>query len=626
MRSEQMGSMVQRRNYILIRLQYMKNIGLLCTLIFFPFLAYADKRTVTTIIPHSPSIDAARELSGWENLINLYPDNVYGSIAINPEYTMSLRPDRIAQCFFGDAMLDYNNTFTVSGSRADRFDADWLADYFGLPTDFSSYISVWPRVSNLILDLDFFVGSAQYLPGAYFRVHAPLVYSKWELKLCETIITEGSNAHDPGYFNETGITRTNLVENFTQFITGQDAPKADDLTFNKLSYAKMSNKREQLTKLSDIQCFVGYNVLQSDWYHVGANLRGSIPTGNRPLGTFLFEPIIGNAHHWELGVGISTHIIVWHEEETDTHVGLYFDLNLTHMFRTMQHRSFDLCGSQNSRYMLAQRMGSSIENNLRGVVDGERVAPTVQYKKEVTPVANLTTIPINVTVALQTDLALLINYTSGPNSWSCGYGFWGRSKEKINLCSSTKLDTERWALKGDAHVFGFEDNAAQTAIALSATQSKATVQSGKNFSRSGAITTALVNVGNKNPNIDNPAGTVADSNDDGTFLSVLTQAGGTDQINTSIQPILLTKANIDIESAQTKSAAHKLFSHYTRTLTKKHPGAHAYPKAETFLGFGAEIELGPQADCPKVICLKKPACVNTALSFWAVWIKGSVAF
>ncbi len=587
--------------------------------ILLPFGIHADKRISTIIIPHSQSINAARELAGWENQVNIYTENgTHGSIAINPEFTLSFRADRIAQCFFGDAIIDCKNTFTVSGSQTERADSHWLADYFGLPTDFASYVSFCPRISNAIFDIDLFVGFTKFIPGLYFRVHAPLVHTSWKLGMCETLITTGSNAHEPGYFNESGIPRSQLVDNFTQFITGQDAPKGTELTFHKLEHAKMSYNSEGLTNLSDIQLAICWNVLHNKRYHLGGNIRISIPTGNCITGTLLFEPIVGNTHHWELGGGLSTHIIVWEDEETQEHFGLYLDLNITHMFSTIQHRSFDLCTKHNSRYMLAQRMGSDIEYNLRGVVDGERITPTFQYKKEVTPVANLTTLPIQVEIGVQADLALLLNYTAKQNSFSIGYGFWGRSCEKIQFCTPTSFDTAQWALKGDAHVFGFENNASQTAIPLSATQSEATIHRGLNFPKSGAVTNAEIATGKTNPNIDNPALAVSDSESDGSFVSVQSEVGGSNQINSSIQPILLTTADIDIDSARTKGIAHKIFSHYSRTLVIK--------SFLPYLGFGAEIEFGPQAYCPKAICLKEPECVNTAISFWGIWIKGGVAF
>lgn len=598
----------------------MRRISAVLLMSSFFITLQADKRVCTLIIPHSPSVNAARELAGWENQVNILDtDATHGSFAITPEITLAFRPERVAQCFFGDAILECDSTFTLSGSQSpNRIDAHWLADYFGLPTDFESCVYVRPKVSQALLDLDLHVGFHKYVPGLYFRIHAPIVYTNWDLRLCETLITTGSNAHDPGYFNATGIPRIQLVDNFTSFISGTDAPKASGLTFHKLEHAKMNCQAEHLTKLSDIQIAIGYNILQKKRYHLGGTIRFSIPTGNSPTGQFLFEPIVGNSHHWELGGGLSTHIIVWENEDTQEHAGLYFDMNITHMFTSDQQRSFDLCGSHNSRYMLAQKMSNTIQDSLRGIVDGERIEPTAQYNLEVTTVANLTTIPVEVSASVQADLALMVGYQKEQNSWGFGYGFWGRSCETITLCPLIPFETASWALKGDTQLFGFADNILNTPVPLSATQSKATVNRGKNFPQTGAATVAQIAEGKKNPNIDNPAPAVADADGDTVFESLHTTPGGTDQINTSIQPVILSRDDIDINSARTRGRSHKIFSHFNHIIKLQN--------STPYIGFGAEVEFGQSAFCERAVSAGDPPCVNTALSFWGVWLKGGVAF
>lgn len=582
---------------------------------------FADRRVSTIIIPHSVSVNAARELAGWEHQVNIYsPDGYYGSVAINPEVTLSFRPERIAQCLFGDAIVECKNTFTVSGSRTEnRTKSQWLADYFGLPTDFKSHVHIEPRVNNVLIDIDLFLGLDKWVPGLYFRIHAPLTYTRWNLGLCETLVTTGSNAHDPGYFNATGIPREQLATSFSAFISGCDIPKATGLTFNPLTNAKMSKTSLRLIRLSDIQMALGWNVLHQPRYHLGGNIRMAIPTGNRPDGAFLFEPIIGNGHHWELGGGLSAHITLWEDEMTEEQAGIYFDGNITHMFTSRQCRPFDLCNDAfNSRYMLAERMTSPITQGLRGTVDGVLIEPIAQFNQEVTTVANLTTIPVDVSSNVQADLAVMITYTKAKNSWGLGYGFWGRSCETITLCPLVPFDIASWALKGDAMVFGFEDTGLATPVALSATQSQATVNHGLDFAPTGAVTPSQINQGKQNLTIDNAVPASADSNGDGIFVPLLSIPGGADRIHTSIQPVLLTKDDIDINSGRTQGRAHKIFSHFTHTIMLS--------DCRPYLSIGAEIEFGQGASCSKVVKLNELSCVNTALSFWGVWLKSGVAF
>lgn len=582
---------------------------------------FISKRQVTTFIsPHSVSVDAARELAGWENIVNMYTsDNAYSALAITPEATLTFRPDWVTQCLFGQDIVGCGYILGISGSeQSNRRPADWLADYFGLPPDYHSAVYLIPKVMQGLVDINWFVGWDRYLPGLYFRIHAPLVYSRWDLNMCETLITTGSSGYNPGYFNPDGASREQLVDNFTSFISGQDSPKAANLIFNKLSNAKMSCKGLNLFKLSDIQIVFGYNVLHNENYHLGGNIRFSVPTGNRPCGEFVFEPIIGNGHHWELGGGISAHIVLWEDDETGEKAALYGDCNITHLFTARQRRSFDILAGPNSRYMLAEKMGTPIVNNLRGVVNSQPTTPTYQYQKEVTSLANLTTLPIDVSINVQADLAIMLAYTRHRNSWTFGYSFWGRSCDSISFCEPTPLDLATWAVKGDSYVFGFENTAAQTGVALSATQSQATINSGKNFPATGASTPDLIAAGSTNPSIDNPNHAVSDSTNSGTFVNLMSQPGGSAQINTSIQPIILTGDDINRESARTRGISQKVFASFTHIVPRQ--------DFDPYLGFGAEIEIGPSSsDCKKVI-VKEKCCINTALSFWGFWLKTGVSF
>lgn len=598
------------------------SIALYLLLITAPSFAYVSNRQVVTFIsPHSISIDAARELAGWENLINSYTsDKTYSTLAITPEATLTFRPERIAQCLFGDAVTKCNCTFDVSGSQqSERRATAWLADYFGLPTDYKSLVTVQPSVFQGLIDFDLFVGWDRYASGLYFRIHAPLVYSRWNLNMCETLVTTGSDSYVPGYFNPEGINRAQLVENFTNFINGTDSPRAPNLIFNKLTYAKMSCSSVDLFKLSDIQIAFGYNILYGADYHLGGNIRFSVPTGNSPCAEFLFEPIIGNGHHWELGGGFSAHTVLWEDDETEEKAAVYLDCNITHLFSARQKRSFDILSSgPNSRYMLAEKMGKPIINNLRAVVNGQNIEPSYQYQKEVTTLANITTIPVDVSISVQADLALMIAYTQQRNSWTFGYSFWARSCDCITLCGPTPLDTETWAIKGDAQLFGFENTVSQTAVALSATQSNATINNGKNLPASGPSNAQEVAVAITNPGIDNPHPSISDSTNSGIFVALMAAPGGAAQINTSMQPIILTSEDINIDSARTGGRSQKIFASFTHIVPRR--------EFDPYLGFGAEIEFGQSSSCKQITLVKEKSCINTALSFWGVWFKTGVSF
>jgi hypothetical protein len=125
---------------------------------------------------------------------------------------------------------------------------------------------------------------------------------------------------------------------------------------------------------------IGFNLLSTNNYQLGAALCATIPTANRPTGELLFEPIIGNAYHPEIGGKLAARAIFWRNKSIDAYASINAELALTHLCKNTQHRSFDLCNGPNSRYMLAQRMTSEIILNLRGIQDSEYVTPKLSVE------------------------------------------------------------------------------------------------------------------------------------------------------------------------------------------------------------------------------------------------------
>ena len=178
--------------------------------------------TGTKIIPRSQSVNAARQMVGWYEPfwgINRLPqDKCYTSFNLIAEYASSFHSFNLASFFFGDAMQNpctfFNpiQGFTVSGSAVtDRGSTDWLADYFGLPRDFQSFVVLQPQIKTFTLDFAFYVGLDAWLNGLYFRIQGPYAYSQWGFDATETISSNqsGSLSGTIGYFQ--GYFSSNVV-------------------------------------------------------------------------------------------------------------------------------------------------------------------------------------------------------------------------------------------------------------------------------------------------------------------------------------------------------------------------------------------------------------------------------
>ncbi|HLC07457.1 MAG TPA: hypothetical protein VJJ26_04695 [Candidatus Babeliales bacterium] len=597
--------------------KYFSTLALSVTAVTF---AHAEQHVATSFNTRSISRNAARDLAGWINYINKdnSPDVVYGAISVTPEYNHTFNGHNITRTLFGDNLIGDGcaQHLKISGSQVtNRGPQDLLADYFYLPSDFESTVRFKPVIDNVIIDFGFYLGLDAWAKGLYFWLHAPFAHTRWDININEDVIDPGVNNSMEGYFTPDGLLRRQLLDSFTSFVNGNTIRNVENITFQELKFAQMSSERLVRTRMAEIRTAVGWNFFAEKNYHVGFNGQIAWPTGLRPDALFLFEPLVGNGHFWELGFGLSGHYNFWCSEDELSHCAFYVDVNVTHLFRTRQARSFDLTKNGTlSRYMLAMEMTSPAVN-LRGA-NGQ--IPSAQFNNDFLPVANITTLDVEVSIAAQADIVLMLNATRRNWSFDFGYNYWGRSPDNITLRQNESFAEKTFAVKGDSHVFGYVLGTAN-AVALSATQDNATVHSGKNLPATGTTDQTVINNAAKNPNIDfpqpaqtNPA-TPPAINLQYTPNSILP----TDQINTSVPPIFITRNDLNFDETETSGSSNKLFAHLSYTWNDK-------TEWQPYLGFGFEAEWAKttKRDCRPCDDHNPQCCASQ----WGVWIKTGVTF
>lgn len=581
---------------------------------------------------HSQSVDLARQDVGIRNIENKLKYHTHcwpGYASITLESTQSFHAQDITRFLFNTTCAQ---SISISGSSvANRGAHDWLADYFGLPTDFQSTVLFNPTVSNVIADFQGYLRLDRFCPGLYLYIHAPLTHTKWNLNACENIKTRGNAPYAEGYFSDDIVARSNLLNSASDFFSGKHTPNIEGQTFHKLANARWETgdcSSRTKTELADLRMWLGYDWLNCDAFNFGIGAVIAAPTGNAPQGNFLFEPIVGNGKHWELGIMIKGDSTLW-ESCNGTHkIDLFTQANITHLFKAQQKRTFDLVGKPLSRYMLAQKLGANntapylYGNATEGAlfcstnVDlGNPILSNSKFAHEYTPVANLTTLCVDVTTDVQVDWVAMATYARNNFTWDIGYELWYRGCENIKPRNwqDALLEEHVWALKGDAHVFGFGEctDAPFTdgqAVALAATEQSATLFSGTNA----GLTNTYIN-----PGIDAPQFAFGgDSRPAATAFTTLSgTTAQTQAIFTSIQPVFITSNDIDICSARTKGFSNKFFTHvnYFWDDSCLHP----------FIGLGGMVEFGSNN---KTWCASKHTCQLCTLSQWGVWIKGGVFF
>jgi hypothetical protein len=580
-----------------------------------PVLSTTNK-VIPAIITRSQSSTTPRNLVGTVEIVTAFEPGELkntrfdGFVSVTPEYQQSFRSNRISQCLFGSDLISRDDCprLLINGSQVkNRAHQSWLADYFGLPPDYESIVEFSPVIQDYIVDFSFFLRWNNLIS---LFVSFPFVYTKRSLDIHETVITPGIAPYAAGYFAPQAISRNQLSPNFTSFISGFNAPP----NIQPLRYGKMTPNPLTKTGLADVQILIGADIVTTERISVYINTRCAIPTGTTPSGEFLFEPIIGNHEHWELGGGATLGIMVWKDSYPESYCAFFTDLQLTHLFASPRCKFFDLCLGGNSRYMLAHKLGAPIQDMLQG----DQQDALLQFKEIITPIANLTTLEVNTKHSFQAELTAFFHYHHYNWEFNIGYNLWAISCEQICVPPHCNHHIDQgWALKGDAHLFGFDAQNNFTSVALSATQSSATIHSGNNYPGSVPFITipdvSAITFSDQNPGVDNPQ-TAQATTTAAPVHDLVVAPNSSRTIATSIQPVLLSSNDIDLCSALTRGMSHSIFTHISYRWTK-------WEDTIVFLGIGGKVEVVPTVRLPK--CSTCPNCTVTQA---AVWVKGGVSF
>lgn len=537
----------------------------------------------------SQGFNLARADAGWQT----HGTKNNASIAV--EYTQSFDGSAISKYFFGCTPLVFSGSLFP-----DRGKNDILADYYGLPTDFKSTINFSPRVQNIITDVDLYWNLSDEEIGFNLRVDIPLVHSKWELNPCETIVSTGTLDYPAGYMSNALIKRENLSHNALSVLSGNK--KFGDLTF-PLQYGRILRCSQQATKFADILIAMGYTFISSQHGMLGADIHVIVPTGTRSQAINLFEPQIGNGHHWALGASLKGRYDFYSSDD-EWVVSACFDTYIQHLFKTTQKRSYDLIkNGPASRYALLEDMISrvSITQNF-SATPFENIIDN-QYITRLLYVIDATTFDSKIRVDVQADLIAKLNLKYHNWNFDIGYNFWARSKEK--LVSRACLNHKFYGVKGDAQLYGFLNVGVELPLPLNATQSESTIHAAQgdgntnhNFINSNADNAALMY---------NFGAPIAQ-----TKLNSLTNTGITslEQVNGSNQAIVLTDDDInDCSALSPRAFSNKIFGSVSCNIGDIAQSVTGY------LSLGAEGEFSGTVDYAK-----------TAISQWGVWIKGSINY
>lgn len=329
--------------------------------------------------------------------------------------------------FFGPSpktswkVISTENALTIA-DPADALDDDKFAradgrdinpvyfniDYQNEPTTqsstYSSEISFRPKQTVWGIGFEW----RQYLgwwndccdPKWWFAINGPVEQVENNMTLSETtpIIT--------------GTIQAGGAKNMIQAFTG-DQPYTyfGSGVTTTMNYGLIDGKRKK-TGFADLEVKIGYDYISEDYAYLSGYIGFVAPTGNTPKGVYVFEPIVGNNHHWGIITGGYAGFELWGCDDR----GLFFEVetNSRYLFKNVQTRSFDLANRPWSRYMF---------------ILPNATATLVDYL----PGINVLTQKMNIHPHFQHSVNMGLVYNHCRFQGEIGYNFWMRQCESVSL-------------------------------------------------------------------------------------------------------------------------------------------------------------------------------------------------
>jgi hypothetical protein len=330
----------------------------------------------------------------------------------------STKEDRLTRYFMpnGKTSLLVKEQFGVLGANNNP---DLLAQNFNIFTNdnnFESRICFEPRYSFVGLGFQWrqsFWQNEEKGRGGFFSVSTPLTRTKTAVNLKEKIINDGGGVDEEA--------SPDAVANMTE------AFKQSDWKFGKICKGSMSK-----TRLADIEVKLGYEWLQHEPCHLESYIGILIPTGNKPNGEFLFEPVVGWGKHVGIMFGSAFGIQVWSDEEKERNLRFEFASHSQYLFRRKQTRSFDLKNKPWSRY---QEVYANEEQAQEAAALPEDNPQRVTLS---TPGINVFTQCVKVTPGFTFDMNSALVYTCKGFQGEVGYNFFTRRAECVQLACPWK--------------------------------------------------------------------------------------------------------------------------------------------------------------------------------------------
>lgn len=371
--------------------------------------------------PRPQGSNNARKLVGSASKTHLCcPTEMTGIADMSLSWQQTFNPEDLA------AWFSFNGSTSMTYGNAGDGTFDINALNFGVTA--SGTISFSPRIQNFTANLDLFFGLDEYFSGMWTRVQLPMVYTRWDLKVCDQVNGPSSLLYD-----DNSVNTFPDVVSFKNLETAWKSQRSIGNTTSIVSCgfggipsltSGMLGGRLTHTSIAGIQLDVGRDA-RSECGFIGANLHVVVPVGTTPSSYYLFEAVVGANKSWEVGFGVSGAYRLW-KNDCDKELSVYMDTTISHLFDNQQKRVLGLKNLSSSTSNGKTNPGSPwlVLKKFSGPKTLDHITPMLRAER-------VLTCDVKIGSAIMADLAFMLQYDSCNWSAGLGWNFWLRTREKM---------------------------------------------------------------------------------------------------------------------------------------------------------------------------------------------------
>lgn len=400
----------------------------------------------TFLMPRAPLQNMALEQATWHRQVGSTVQTYHGgTLQITGMYQHSANKGDLGK-YFGyyapkaQEFRDYINVVNSSGhdtngGMKDQPDFDttigdntW-AEYIVHNTgstinNLADKLQFRPTQEISSVRLDAYKNFDEVARGLFFSASLPLSHVKNSMGLTRI-----------GTFSPINIAPTHpaygktLFDFFAGDVYNFDTTNNKEMLQYPLNYAKIDGSRHR-TGFSDLATTLGYKIINKKDHWVGLGLNMVVPTGNRPTGEYVFEPLLGNAGHWAFGGSLDATFKLWHKHDGNS-------VSCSTVVRAL----YLLPATEKRTLGMRKDDGTSIPF-------GVYYAVGRLFAHPVTPFANVSTQDLKVEPKLQVEGLCNLNFNFKTIDLNVGYNIFAKQRETIAL---------KHAWNNDTYAIAFED-------------------------------------------------------------------------------------------------------------------------------------------------------------------------